>query len=267
MLFHEIRSSENQMELERLFGRSTSVPNTAIQILLNQGEEALKDIKKTTDTLTKILDILQTKNKKIDSIQGLSMPPDFIDTPLIATCSFEDRDYHILFDWTTSYLIIDSSLGGINGLSIEKKRIKKYSQIDLGILKTIFQKIFYSLCPELKGLEVSFDKNIKNPEQILFYSVHTPQTTGLIGLFLKSPSLKTSPFIFSKDFLCKHLMLGLDSYILHKEMVLSDIQKWEKGTLLELSYQPKKTFDVDFYCHTKHLFSSSFNKNIEEDNE
>ena len=229
-------TAETSTILGRLF-HGTLVPNKAMQILLNQGQKALsKHSEASQAKIRKILTILQTYNPKISSLKAYPKEDVFLDTPLVANLG----DQEIVLDWTTAYLLIDAKLGGINGLSIEKRRYKTYSHLEKKLLSPFFNSVA-SLFTNFPI--ITLEEEVKFPERLCFFMLQTPQAMGFIGLPSSFFNLEKAP-LFSLDFLKRHLSFQLESFCYQQKFPLAEALRIKKGALIPL----KSPLEITLSC-------------------
>lgn len=218
---------------------------SAIQVLLNQGAEALSQ--KPTSVLDRIcpawLAHLSTQNHKIVAITRTQNPPVLGSLPLVCPFKTEKQTGLIAFDWTTAYLLIDGMLGGVNGLSIEKKPDQPYSSIEQTLLEPVLHRLLSALSHELgtslTPLPLSASLPAQSPKATrLMFTVRTSVSVGKIMLELPEDFIpdETPAFLFENpsDLLAR---LSFETIAMAQTTptTLKQIQSWTIGTTLPLA--------------------------------
>ena len=246
------QNMQTSATLEHLF-HGMLLPNKAMQILLNQGQKNLsKNSLAFQEKIQKIIAVLKKYNPKIFSLKAYPKEDVFLDTPLVAPVGGKE----IVLDWTTAYLLIDAKLGGINGLSIEKRRHKNYSELEKKILWPLFKELAALLTSDpLSPLE----EEVKSPEDLCFFMLQTPQATGFIGLPAIFFKINHSP-LFSLDFLSRHLSFSLESLCYQQKISFAQALKMKKGTFLPLT----SPMEITLSCEGNPLGKACLNLSEEE---
>ncbi|MBR4926818.1 MAG: FliM/FliN family flagellar motor switch protein [Alphaproteobacteria bacterium] len=227
--------------------RSTSCEQqSAIQILLNQGAEYLAQRKPSVfENLMRSWHFdLSKKSPKIQSLSSSSASNNTLQNPLFCSFNIEGTDIgYIAFDWRVSYILIDGLLGGVNGVSIEKKQEQPYSVIEKNILQSVFGSLLTLLGDEIKKTITIHELTThppfeKAPGADFTFLLKTPTTTGKIYLKLPLsvvPQRKETP-LFSVDDL-KDIPLPAQALIGGMNTTLSQAMNWQVGTTLTLGTQ------------------------------
>ena len=223
---------------------------SAVQILLNQGAEYLAQ--KKPDIFENLMHLwhfdLSKKSPKIQSISLSPISTGTLQTPLF--CPFnidENTSGYLAFDWRVSYILIDGLLGGINGVSIEKKQEQPYSAIEKNILKPVFQSLITALSNEIKTplttQELSTHTPFENTPCTNFsFLIKTPTTTGKIYLKIPSsviPKQVQQP-LFPQDVL-KEIPIEATALVGGFKATLSQVINWQVGTHLILGQDTQTT--------------------------
>lgn len=217
-----METGENQAFLGALLHQQI---NTAMQVLLNQGQEVINAVPSALDKkMPYVFQILSKTNPKIQSLEYLESEPEQPDCPLY----FGNDQRAVMFDWTLSYLCIDAACGGINGLSIEKRRFDMYSTLEKKLLHVVLNKLAQVL--DIAETAVILDK--KPALKFYYFGLKTPQTTGVLGLALPMTTSEKGPTMTGDD-----IPLPFIPTIAKMNVPLADVCKWKKGTYLPLSEQ------------------------------
>lgn len=217
---------------------------SAIQVLLNQGAEYLSQ--KTPSALEYVQNAwqsyLHTKSNKILGIMPASDTDQTCQNPLV--CSFDigaSNTGFIAFDWRMSYVLIDALLGGINGVSIEKKQDEPYSDIEKNILQPIFEHMLNLLSQDRNvmikttGVSAAFPMESEAHKKFVFF-VRTPSVSGKIFLSLPC-DLVPQPVqenFFLPETLPLNIPIEIQASIGDFESTLSEVLSWQVGTQLIL---------------------------------
>lgn len=216
---------------------------SAIQTLLNQGAEYLAQKSSfSLDTLAiSYGNFLKTKSDKILSLTPASLTHTSLPNPLICTFDIGAADNGFLaFDWRLSYVLIDALLGGINGVSIEKKQDEPYSIIETNILRSVFTQLL-NLLAEDRSVSIT-PGNISTviPPQDkahtrLYFLVRTSSVAGKICLDLPSSLMpqENPEYILSTEHIL-NLPIETHALIGNLQTTLSNVLNWQVGTLLNL---------------------------------
>lgn len=225
---------------------------SAIQVLLNQGAEILaqkqpsvfEDLYRTWHTY------LTQKNTKIITLTEALISGNLGTNAII--CPFEINKTEtgfIAFDWTTAYILIDGMLGGINGLSIEKRQEQSYSAIEknllLPLLHTLIKTLAETLSTPLMPLPLTtFIPALVTDEKRLVLSVRTPATVGKIMVSLPTtlvPQKISQPLFYDHTDLLTRIPLVTEAVLNVRPMTLKEIDEWTIGTTLSLPPIPDVT--------------------------
>lgn len=218
---------------------------SAIQVLLNQGAEALSQ--KPTSVLDRICPVwlahLNTQNHKIVAITRTQNPPVLGSLPLVCPFKTEKHIGLIAFDWTTAYLLIDGMLGGVNGLSIEKKPDQPYSSIEQTLLEPVLHRLLSALSHELGSsltpLPLATSLPIASAKATrLMFTVRTSVSVGKIMLELPENFIpeEAPAFLFENPSdLLAHLSFETTAVAQTAPTTLKQVQSWTIGTTLPLT--------------------------------
>lgn len=228
---------------------------SAIQVLLNQGAEylAAQQQHPLADLNTLFQTYLRQKSPKILSITPTQSAGTFT-KPL--TCPFEVKNKRgfIALDWTTCYILIDALLGGINGVSIEKKQEQPYSLVEKNILMPICYKMVTFIGSFLKSsanawpLETCLPPQTTHETRFTFV-VRTAGATGKICLCLPDccvPQPKQE--LLFENHWDKLLSIPFTPMATLKTyMTLKNVFEWSTGSVLQFSSIPQGS--VEITCH------------------
>ncbi len=219
---------------------------SAIQILLNQGAEYLAQKKPSIfENLMRSWQFdLSQKSPKIQSLSLSSISDGTLQNPLFCPFCTGDTDMgYIAFDWRVSYILIDGLLGGINGVSIEKKQEQPYSAIEKNILQSVFGSLLSVLSEEIKTPVTMRPLTTTLPFEATIgadftFLIKTPATTGKIYLKLPLSVVPVQPEtpLFCADDL-KDIPLPAHALIAGFKTTLSQVLDWQVGTTLTLGNQ------------------------------
>ncbi len=219
---------------------------SAIQILLNQGAEYLAQKKPSVfEKLMRSWQFdLSQKSPKVQSLSLSLISNGTLQNPLFCPFCVGDAGMgYIAFDWRVSYILIDGLLGGINGVSIEKKQEQPYSAIEKNILRPVFGTLLSLLSDEIKMSLTIQEPTTTAPFEHTIgadfsFLLKTPTTTGKIYLKLPLsvvPKQKESPLFCADDL--KDIPLSADALIAGFKTTLSQVLDWQVGTTLTLGTQ------------------------------
>ncbi|MBR5130571.1 MAG: hypothetical protein IKV03_05040 [Alphaproteobacteria bacterium] len=233
-------------EIESLLnpnGVRTSYTPSAIQFLLNQGAEYLAQKKPfALETLAETYTtFLKTKSDKILSLTPTTTSTISLQNPLVCSFGIGTADCGFLaLDWRLSYVLIDALLGGINGVSIEKKQDEPYSIIETNILSPIINQLLSILAEDrnisITSSELSTTLPILNNNRTRsIFLVKTSAVAGKLCLDLPSSLIpqEKEEYLFSN----KHVLdlpIETNAVIGNLETTLSNVLQWQVGTQLTL---------------------------------
>ncbi len=216
---------------------------SAIQTLLNQGAEYLAQKSPfALDTLAETYNTyLKTKSDKILSLTPASISQITLQNPLVCSFNVGTADSGFLaFDWRLSYVLVDALLGGINGVSIEKKQEEPYSVIETNILRPIFHQLLDLLATDRNVSITPTHMATLIPTQSkdhtrLFFLIRTPAVSGKLCLEIPSSLIpqETPEFLLSPTHIA-HLPIETQAVISNLQTSLSHVLNWEVGTELTL---------------------------------
>ena len=216
---------------------------SAIQTLLNQGAEYLAQKSPfVLDTLADTYNTyLKTKSDKILSLTPATSIQASLQNPLV--CSFDigsaDRGF-IALDWRLSYVLVDALLGGINGVSIEKKQDEPYSIIETNILRPIFHQLL-SLLAEDRSISITptdistiLPAKPQNHTRFVFI-VRTSAMAGKLCLDLPTSLIpQQTPEQLLNTHHISTLPMEMQAVITNLQTTLSSVLQWQVGTQLTL---------------------------------
>lgn len=221
---------------------------SAIQVLLNQGAEVLaqkqpslfEDICRTWHVL------LAQKNAKITAVSEALVAG--VLGPNALVCPFvlpTGETATLAFDWTTAYLLIDGMLGGINGLSIEKKQEQPYSEIEKNLLTPLLHQLMTEVSAAFSfsatPLTLAANLPIQRPfEKRFMFSVRTASTVGKMMLSLPQallPVVESEGLFDSCSEILADIPVETAAVLEGPQMTLKEINEWTVGTMLSLSYE------------------------------
>ena len=226
---------------------------SAIQTLLNQGAEYLAQKSPfSLDTLAETYNtFLKTKSDKILSLTPASSNQTTLQNPLI--CSFDvgsaDNGF-LAFDWRLSYVLIDALLGGINGVSIEKKQDEPYSVIETNVLRPIFHQLLSLLATDrniaITPTTMSTVMQTQSKEHTrIFFLIRTPAVSGKLCLEIPSSLIPQEiPEHLLSSAQLAHLPIETQAVIGNLRTTLSDVLNWQIGTELTLGNLEQVAVDL-----------------------
>lgn len=230
-------------------------PQNAIQTLLNQGAEYLS--RKAPFALEHVLtawqSYLHVKSEKILSLTPSLVADKSCQNPLV--CSFNigsvDKGF-IAFDWRLSYVLIDALLGGINGVSIEKRQDEPYSEIEKNILYPVFYHLLDLLAEDrnitIHASELSTAFPLESPQHTRFtFLARTPTMSGKIFLSIPSNLLPSTEKenLFTDNNLLQTLPIETQAVINGYQTTLADMLAWTVGTELTLGTSDQMSIDLN----------------------
>lgn len=235
---------------------------TALQVLLNQGIDYLANQKTSlyAGLCYKWLSILSSKNVKIGHVAEQTAGGFSYQNPLVYTFTVNKTERGLIaFDWVTAYLLIDGLLGGINGLSIEKKQEQPYSPIEKNVLQPVLARLIETAAEEMNftisnaGINELFPIQTST-EKRLFFTVKTPVAVGKICLSLPMnimPSDETDLLFEDNWDVLLSIPLTVNACIHEHKTTLTDVLKWEVGTTLTL--KPVDMEQASLICADKKI--------------
>ncbi|MGN1063685.1 MAG: hypothetical protein ACI4QM_05130 [Alphaproteobacteria bacterium] len=232
-------------DISTVFGYSsepTSANVSAVQTLLNQGAEYLSQKGPFVfEELTRLwFYYLSGKSGKILSLTPTGCAAGSYFNPLV--CPFEigatDTGF-IAFDWQTSYVLIDALLGGINGVSIEKKQNQPYSEIEKNILQPVFYRLVALLAEDqhlvIKPVDLSASLPFQEAHHTrLNFLVRTPAVTGKICIQLPTRYIPTptAENLFPDPQALENIPVEITGHTPYQNIPLKEVLAWEVGTRL-----------------------------------
>lgn len=243
-------------EIEALLNPSgirVPISPSAIQTLLNQGAEylaqkspfALETLANTYNTF------LKTKSDKILSLTPTSSSQTTFQNPLICSFNIGTADFGFLaFDWRLSYVLLDALLGGINGVSIEKKQDEPYSVIETNILRPIFHQLLCLLAEDRNisisptTLSTTLPQKTKDHTR-LFFLIRTSAVAGKLCLDIPSSLIpqETPEYLLSSEQMM-NLPIETQAVIGHLQTTLAQVLEWQVGTELNLGNTEQVVIDL-----------------------
>ncbi len=231
------------------------VQNTpsAIQVLLNQGAEYLaqKNPFELEHLMQSFGTFFKTKSDKVQSISSVLGDQLSFQNPLV--CSFDigatDRGM-IAFDWRLSYVLIDALLGGINGVSIEKKQDEPYSAIEKNVLMPVICQLLDLVAEDrgvvTKPVGLSSSLPVKEISHSRFvFFVRTPVLSGKMCLDLPThlvPKSQSGPLIFADDLV--DVPVVAQAVISNLQTSVAEVSQWQVGTQLMLGAANQLQIDL-----------------------
>ena len=243
-------------EIEALLNPSgIRVPITpsAIQTLLNQGAEYLaQKTPFTLDTLAETYNsFLKTKSDKILSLTPAVSTQTILQNPLVCPFDIGTADNGFLaFDWRLSYVLVDALLGGINGVSIEKKQDEAYSIIETNILRPIFHQLLCLLAEDRnisvtpKAVSTSLPQTTKDHARF-FFLIRTSAMAGKLCLDLPTSLIpqEVPEYLLSPEHI-SNLPIETQAVIGNLQTTLSHVLQWQVGTQLTLGEATQLSVDL-----------------------
>lgn len=224
-------------------GIHISTSPSAIQVLLNQGAEYLcqKNPFELNALLQKFSAYLKTKSDKIQSIVPIIQETSSVQNPLVYTFDIGTLGHGLIaLDWRLSYVLIDALLGGINGVSIEKRQDEPYSVIEQNVLMPVIRHLLSLTATDrnvlINAIYPSTTVPVPTPELKRFsFLVRTPVSSGKMILDLPAslvPHAHDIPLI--SETALSHIPVQVQAVISGIQTSLADVLTWQAGT--ELSF-------------------------------